>query len=69
MLGQNAIYESLLGKKILLVDDEKDIGDLLEKVLKKDGFRNILKASSGQEATVQNAPAGCHCSRHHASRY
>lgn len=50
MLGQNAIYESLLGKKILLVDDEKDIGDLLEKVLKKDGFKNILKASSGQEA-------------------
>jgi DNA-binding response OmpR family regulator len=50
MLGQNEIYENLLEKKILLVDDEKDIGDLLEKVLKKDGFKNILKASSGQEA-------------------
>ena len=50
MLGQNVICEGLFEKKILLVDDEKDIGDLLEKVLKKDGFKNILKASNGQEA-------------------
>ncbi len=35
---------------ILLVDDEKDITDLLEEVLRRDGYKNILKASNGQEA-------------------
>ncbi len=50
MSGQNTISESLLEKRILLVDDEKDITDLLEEVLRKDGFINILKAASGQEA-------------------
>lgn len=50
MSGQNTISESLLEKRILLVDDEKDITDLLEEVLRKDGFINIFKAASGQEA-------------------
>lgn len=50
MPGQNTIGEGLLQKNILLVDDEKDITDLLEEVLRKDGFRSILKAASGQEA-------------------
>lgn len=31
--------------KILLVDDEKDIADLLEEVLRKEGFSYIRKAS------------------------
>ncbi len=47
---ESSDWVNLLNNKILLVDDEKDIGNLLEKVLKKDGFKNILKASSGQEA-------------------
>lgn len=46
----NTIGENLFEKRILLVDDEKDITDLLEEVLRKDGFKNILKAYSGQEA-------------------
>ena len=50
MLGQNTIGEGLFKKRILLVDDEKDITDLLEEVLSKDGFKNILKAAGGQEA-------------------
>ncbi len=50
MPGQNTIGESLLEKRILLVDDEKDITELLEEVLRKDGFKNILKAAGGQEA-------------------
>lgn len=50
MPGQNTIGEGLLQKNILLVDDEKDITDLLEEVLRKDGFKSILKAASGQEA-------------------
>ena len=37
-------------KKILLVDDEKDILNILETVLVKEGFRNIYKASTGKEA-------------------
>jgi Response regulators consisting of a CheY-like receiver domain and a winged-helix DNA-binding domain len=41
---------SLFDKKILLVDDEKDITNLLEEVLRRDGFKNILKAAGGQEA-------------------
>jgi len=36
--------------KILLVDDERDIMNLLEKVLRQEGFQNILKATSGESA-------------------
>ncbi len=41
---------SISDKKILLVDDEVDILDLLEAVLLKEGFQNIYKATSGYEA-------------------
>ncbi len=50
MLAQNTPAEGSLEKIILLVDDEKDITDLLEDVLRKDGYKNIFKASSGMEA-------------------
>ncbi|MCC2818427.1 response regulator transcription factor [Enterocloster sp. OA13] len=36
--------------KILLVDDEKDIVDLVEEVLRKEGFRVIQKAYNGTDA-------------------
>lgn len=36
--------------KILLVDDEKDIIDLMEEVLLKDGFQSVQKAFSGRDA-------------------
>ncbi|SHI67294.1 response regulator transcription factor [Lutispora thermophila] len=36
--------------KVLLVDDEKDIVDLLEEVLKKDGNYEIQKAYTGEQA-------------------
>lgn len=36
-------------KKILLIDDEEDILQLLETVLKKEGFSLIYKASTGQQ--------------------
>lgn len=39
-----------MNRKILLVDDEKDIVDLIEEVLLKDGFHNIQKAYTGAEA-------------------
>ncbi len=50
MSEQSIKCEGLFEKTILLVDDEKDITNLLEEVLRKDGFKKILKASSGQEA-------------------
>lgn len=36
--------------KILLVDDEKDIVDLVEEVLQREGFQSIQKAFTGKEA-------------------
>lgn len=36
-------------KKILLIDDEKEILQLLETVLQKEGFNNIYKSESGLE--------------------
>jgi len=39
-----------MSNKILLVDDEKDIVDLIEEVLQQDGFQLIKKAYTGIEA-------------------
>lgn len=39
--------------KILLVDDEEDILNVLETVLVKEGFQNIYKATTGNEAIEQ----------------
>jgi DNA-binding response OmpR family regulator len=39
----------LVNKRVLLVDDEVDLLNLLETVLRKDGFQQIDKATSGQE--------------------
>lgn len=39
-----------LKSKILIVDDEEAIAELLEKVLKKEGFENIYLAFSAKEA-------------------
>ncbi len=36
--------------RILLVDDEKDIVDLLEEVLRQDGFQEIYRAYTGKDA-------------------
>lgn len=36
--------------KILLVDDEKDIVDLVEEVLRREGFQSVQKAFTGKEA-------------------
>ncbi|GKX66551.1 response regulator transcription factor [Inconstantimicrobium mannanitabidum] len=40
---------NILNKKVLLIDDEKDITDLLEDILLKEGFKDILKAYCGIE--------------------
>jgi len=39
----------MLGKKILLVDDEEDILDFLELILEEQGY-SVLKATSGRDA-------------------
>lgn len=36
-----------LDKKILIIDDEKDIADLLEDIIRKEGFNNIRKCYCG----------------------
>jgi two-component system, OmpR family, response regulator VicR len=43
-------WVNLSDKKILVVDDEKDITDLIEEVLHKDGFHKVLKAYTGLDA-------------------
>ncbi len=40
-------WVNLLDKKILLIDDEKNITNLIEEVLLKEGFKNIIKAHCG----------------------
>ena len=42
--------ETYFNKKILFVDDEKDIIDLIEEVLINDGFKNIVKVYNGLDA-------------------
>lgn len=42
--------DNIVEAKILLVDDEEDILKLLETVLLKEGFTNILKADNGNTA-------------------
>ena len=42
-------FIGLADKRILLVDDEIDLLNLLETVLRKDGFQQIDKATTGQE--------------------
>ena len=42
-----------LEKKILLVDDEKDIVDMMEEVLNKEGFSHIQKTFTGADALKQ----------------
>lgn len=39
-----------MDSKILVVDDEKDIADLMEEVLRQDSFENIKKVYTGMDA-------------------
>ena len=41
-----------MNSKILLVDDEKDISDLIEEALRQDNFVDIQKAYTGQGPRV-----------------
>ena len=41
---------AVIDGKILLADDETDIADLMEEVLRQDGFQDILKAYNGEDA-------------------
>lgn len=51
--------ESVYDKRILLVDDEPDITELVETALRKEGFRCVNRAFTGSEALAvceKNAP-------------
>ncbi|AKC61932.1 MULTISPECIES: response regulator transcription factor [Clostridium] len=41
------MQDEILDRKILLIDDEMELLNLMETVLKKEGFRRILKISNG----------------------
>lgn len=49
----NEREKNMYNKKILLVDDEVDILDMMEIVLKKEGFKNIIKATTGRQAVEE----------------
>lgn len=44
--------DTLLEKKILLVDDEQELLNLLSDVLKREGFKNIYTANAGVDALL-----------------
>lgn len=46
----NSSWIDVTNTKVLLVDDEKDVTDLIEEVLRKEGFRNVMKACNGYDA-------------------
>ena len=43
-------FDYLKQKRILLVDDEQDLLDMVVSILNEDGFRNIKTAKSLKEA-------------------
>lgn len=46
-------YEYLKKKRILLVDDEKELLDMVTSILKDDGFQNIKTAGTVKDATAR----------------
>jgi len=50
LMGAVLMSDNINTSKLLLVDDERDIVNLLEKVLRQEGFQNIIKAASGESA-------------------
>ncbi|OPJ64003.1 response regulator transcription factor [Clostridium oryzae] len=42
-----------LNRKILIIDDEKDITDLIETVLLKEGFKNVYAAHNGLDGILR----------------
>lgn len=49
-LEMRIIMKEIYERNILLVDDEIDILDMMETVLKKEGFKEIIKAENGCQA-------------------
>ena len=45
---------SIYDKRILIVDDDPSILNLLEVILSKEGYKNIYKAADGQTAVLLN---------------
>lgn len=43
----------MFNSKILIVDDEKDITDLIEMILKSNGFTNTKKVYNGEDALIK----------------
>ena len=60
-MGYGLVEESLRGKRILVVDDEKELGDMVSSILAGAGFREVEVARSAEEAlslVSREAPKG-----------
>lgn len=49
-MGYGLVEESLRGKRILVVDDEKELGDMVSSILAGAGFREVEVARSAEDA-------------------
>ena len=49
-MGYGLVEENLRGKRILVVDDEKELGDMVSSILAGAGFREVEVARSAEEA-------------------
>ena len=49
-MGYGLVEENLRGKRILVVDDEKELGDMVSSILAGAGFREVEAARSAEEA-------------------
>ena len=57
-MGYGLVEENLRGKRILVVDDEKELGDMVSSILAGAGFREIEVAQSAEEALEALAKKG-----------
>lgn len=58
-MGYGLVEESLRGKRIMVVDDEKELGDMVSAILAGAGFRDVAVARSAEEALDLVKRASC----------
>lgn len=48
----NSVFDKF---KVLIIDDEEDITDILDTVLRREGFKNITIANNGVDGKIGRA--------------
>ena len=56
-------YNYLKYKKILIVDDEADLLEMVTSILEQDGFKTIKTAGTVSEALKMSCHSGCNAAR------